>query len=90
MFHQTALTEPIALPDLPETDERLFIDPYLDWTAAQGVPVVEDYGVDVSASDGGVQIEYYDQDPRIHATFLSELAKHGTICTMAPAMFNRP
>jgi len=34
-------------------------------------------GVDVNVRDGGRQIEYADQDPRIHATFLAELAKHG-------------
>lgn len=47
-------------------------------------------GVDVSANDGGGQIEYHDQDPRIHATFLSELAKHGATCAMDPAMFKKP
>lgn len=33
-------------------------------------------GVDVSVRDGGRQIEYADQDPRIHAIYLEELAKH--------------
>ena len=28
-----------------ETERRVLIDPYLDWAAAEGVPVIEDYGV---------------------------------------------
>ncbi|HWP27512.1 MAG TPA: hypothetical protein VNL39_14330 [Xanthobacteraceae bacterium] len=34
-------------------------------------------GMDVSAKDGGCQIEYENQDPRIHKIFLAELAKYG-------------
>jgi mannose-6-phosphate isomerase-like protein (cupin superfamily) len=34
-------------------------------------------GVDVDVRQGGNQIEYEDQDPRVHAIFLAELAKHG-------------
>ena len=34
-------------------------------------------GVDVSVRDGGRQIEYADQDPRIHEIYLAELAKNG-------------
>ena len=34
-------------------------------------------GVDVSVKDGGRQIEYEDQDPRIHGIFLDEIAKNG-------------
>jgi uncharacterized RmlC-like cupin family protein len=34
-------------------------------------------GVDVSVKDGGCQIEYEHQDPRIHSIYLAELAKHG-------------
>lgn len=34
-------------------------------------------GVDVNVRDGGCQIEYQDQDPRIHRIYLEELAKHG-------------
>jgi hypothetical protein len=34
-------------------------------------------GMDVSVQDGGCQIEYEDQDRRIHAIYLDELAKHG-------------
>ena len=33
-------------------------------------------GVDVSVKDGGRQIEYEDQDPRIHGIFLDELKKN--------------
>jgi uncharacterized RmlC-like cupin family protein len=34
-------------------------------------------GMDVSVKDGGCQIEYEHQDPRIHGIFLKELAKYG-------------
>ena len=34
-------------------------------------------GVDVDVKQGGAQIEYTDQDPRIHTLYLSELAKSG-------------
>ena len=39
-------------------------------------------GVDVSVKEGGFQIEYEDQDPRIHRIFLDELAKAGIRCKM--------
>jgi hypothetical protein len=31
----------------------------------------------VNVRDGGAQIEYEDQDPRIHRLYLEELAKSG-------------
>ncbi len=34
-------------------------------------------GMDVNVRDGGAQIEYEDQDPRIHRIYLDELAKNG-------------
>ena len=34
-------------------------------------------GMDVSVKEGGCQIEYEHQDPRIHQIYLAELAKHG-------------
>lgn len=34
-------------------------------------------GVDVNVRDGGRQIEYGDQDPRIHQIYLDELTKNG-------------
>jgi len=34
-------------------------------------------GMDVNVNDGGCQIEYEDQDPRIHKIYLQELAKYG-------------
>jgi uncharacterized RmlC-like cupin family protein len=34
-------------------------------------------GMDVNVNDGGCQIEYEDQDPRIHKIYLEELAKYG-------------
>jgi hypothetical protein len=39
-------------------------------------------GVDVSVKKGGAQIEYTDQDPRIHRLYLGELAKNGVNCRM--------
>ena len=39
-------------------------------------------GMDISVQDGGCQIEYEDQDPRIHATYLEELGKHGVASGM--------
>jgi uncharacterized RmlC-like cupin family protein len=35
------------------TEQRVLIDPYLDWAAAEGVPVIEDYGVDLLAAETG-------------------------------------
>lgn len=35
-------------------------------------------GVDVNVKDGGRQIEYEDQDERVHRLFVAELARHGT------------
>ncbi|MFQ6016965.1 MAG: hypothetical protein ACE5KF_02110 [Kiloniellaceae bacterium] len=40
-------------------------------------------GVDVSVRDGGRQIEYGDQDPRIHDIYLKELKKQGVESKMA-------
>jgi uncharacterized RmlC-like cupin family protein len=34
-------------------------------------------GMDVNVRDGGAQIEYEDQDPRIHRIYLEELRKNG-------------
>jgi mannose-6-phosphate isomerase-like protein (cupin superfamily) len=34
-------------------------------------------GVDVDVKKGGNQIEYHDQDPRVHAMFMAELRKNG-------------
>lgn len=40
-------------------------------------------GVDTSVEDGGNQIEYENQDPRIHEIFLNELAKQGVKSNMS-------
>jgi hypothetical protein len=40
-------------------------------------------GMDVSVKDGGCQIEYENQDPRIHKIYLEELAKHGVTSGMS-------
>lgn len=37
---------------------------------------------DVSIKDGGWQVEYEDENPRIHEIFESELARHGAPCLM--------
>jgi hypothetical protein len=34
-------------------------------------------GMDVDVKQGGAQIEYADQDPRIHELYLEEAAKNG-------------
>ena len=34
-------------------------------------------GMDVSVKDGGRQIEYEDQDPRIHQLYVEELRRRG-------------
>jgi hypothetical protein len=40
---------------------------------------VEDLSkTDQDIKSGGTQIDYKDQDPEIHATFLSECSKRGT------------
>jgi hypothetical protein len=55
---------------------------------SQRYPLVEakralfDKGVDTSLKDGGNQIEYEDQDPRIHQIYLDELAKTGVASNM--------
>jgi hypothetical protein len=41
-------------------------------------------GMDVNVQDGGCQIEYEDQDRRIHDIFLKELAKTGAKSKMGP------
>jgi len=43
-------------------------------------------GVDVNVRDGGRQIEYEDQDPRIHRLYLEELAKKGIASRMGEFM----
>jgi hypothetical protein len=39
--------------------------------------LIWDKGVDLSVKLGGAQVEYEDQDPRIHAIWLKEIAKNG-------------
>lgn len=43
----------------------------------------------VSAKDGGRQIEYDDQAPFIHKTYLAELARNGVACRMSEFMDER-
>jgi mannose-6-phosphate isomerase-like protein (cupin superfamily) len=42
----------------------------------------DDGGIDVSAKDGGAQIEYPDEDRRVHEIFEAELKKNGAPCHM--------
>jgi hypothetical protein len=39
--------------------------------------------MDVNVQDGGCQVEYEDQDKRIHKIFLEELAKTGAKSKMS-------
>ena len=41
-----------------------------------------DVGVDKNVREGGAQIEYADQDPRIHAEWLAEIARNGVTSRM--------
>jgi len=47
-------------------------------------------GMDVSVKDGGCQIEYEHQDPRIHGIYLEELAKHRVPSGMGKFIDERP
>jgi hypothetical protein len=40
----------------------------------------------VSEKEGGRQILYDDQDPRIHKLYLEQLAEHGVQCRMGEFM----
>ena len=40
-------------------------------------------GIDVSVKDGGAQIDFEDQDPRIHEMYLEALARSGVHCEMS-------
>jgi hypothetical protein len=46
--------------------------------------------MDVSVKDGGCQIEYEHQDPRIHRIYLEELRKHSVQSGMAGFIDERP
>lgn len=39
-------------------------------------------GLEVSVKQGGTQIDYQDQDPRVHRMYLEELRKNGVACRM--------
>jgi len=45
--------------------------------SAMGLKPGEKGAVSTSQKDGGDQVEYEDQDPRIHATWLAEMKKNG-------------
>lgn len=46
-----------------------------------------DSGVDKSVDEGGAQLEYEDQDPRLHALWLAEIDRQGVVSKMG-ALFN--
>ena len=43
-----------------------------------------DVGVDKDVKQGGAQVEYEDQDPRVHQIWLNEIASHGVESRMGP------
>ncbi len=47
-------------------------------------------GVDVSVAQGGCQIEYEDQDPRVHQIFLDALAENGVSSLMGEFIDESP
>ena len=47
-------------------------------------------GMDVNVRDGGAQIEYEDQSPRIHKMFLEDLEKHGAESKMGEFIDEKP
>jgi hypothetical protein len=49
-----------------------------------------DQGVDTSIKNGGNQVEYEDQDPRIHAIFLEELSKNQVTSLMGDVIDETP
>jgi hypothetical protein len=49
-----------------------------------------DVGVDRDVKLGGAQIEYPDQDPRIHAMWLEEIAKNGVTSKMGEFIDETP
>ncbi len=40
-------------------------------------------GVDKDVKEGGAQVEYEDQDQRVHQIWLDEIAKHGVESRMS-------
>jgi hypothetical protein len=47
-------------------------------------------GVDKNVKEGGAQVEYEDQDPRIHAMWLKEIAKNGVESRMSKFIDESP
>ena len=75
-------------------EKRFLRDPYLDRVEAEGPPVHEGFGLDLLALEtgtwprfdvkkGGCQIEYTDQDPRLHRQRLDAIAKTGVRSDMS-------
>ena len=49
------------------------------WQANEGTVVL---GAEVSGKEGGIQVEYDDENPEIHQIYEAELAKRGLTCRM--------
>ena len=49
-----------------------------------------DVGVDKDVKQGGAQVEYEDQDPRIHKMWLEEIAKHDVTSGMGKFIDETP
>ena len=54
----------------------------LRWGSKKYRGVRKAYGVDEDVKKGGSQIEYHDEDPRIHRDFEAALEKSGARCAM--------
>ena len=39
------------MPDAPDPGTKFLLDPYLDWAGGEGVPIVEDFAVDMLTMD---------------------------------------
>jgi hypothetical protein len=67
--------------DLTKAAAYSDLTPYDLWQESEKFPSCA--ATDQDIKSGGTQIEYQDQDPEIHAVFLSECRKRGTEVRMA-------
>ena len=61
-------SNPSANEETSIKEPRVLVDPYRDWAEGAG---------SVSITQGGRQLEYEDQDPRIHRKWLEALRQTG-------------
>src|SRR5258708_9643066 len=54
--------------DHTQTDKerKYLLDPYLDWASAEGVPIHEDFGIDIIAAETGRWDRYDARGALIH------------------------